>query len=193
MSMFFLMEGSFLIPLSLKRGNPLQNRNHWVILSLWRSWFHVWDAGASTEWKVRSIGRSEFDLSFFLCRLLVFDRKRDTLREMIAGLYTPNGIVVHRGKVLLAEMGTARILKLVPLKRQRSKISLILLFPDSLPQPIPCLSTWTIFPDSLIIWENRETVSTLYLSLHYKPTLYFRFKDWRILYRWINLFIWITF
>ncbi|KAF8373373.1 hypothetical protein PRIPAC_79802 [Pristionchus pacificus] len=66
-------------------------------------------------------------------RLLVFDRKRDTLREMIAGLYTPNGIVVHRGKILLAEMGTARILKFSPSANSVS------VFMDNLPG----------FPDNL--------------------------------------------
>ncbi|PIO66432.1 strictosidine synthase [Teladorsagia circumcincta] len=47
-------------------------------------------------------------------RVLAYDPEKDELTVLIDQLYFPNGIQVIRGKVLVAEMGKARILKFSP-------------------------------------------------------------------------------
>ncbi|GMT24930.1 hypothetical protein PFISCL1PPCAC_16227, partial [Pristionchus fissidentatus] len=80
-------------------------------------------------------------------RLLVYNRDKDSLRELISGLYTPNGIVVHRGKILLAEMGTARILKFSP---SANSVSVLMDnlpgFPDNMRKSRDGRSIWVGVP-----------------------------------------------
>ncbi|KAK6747564.1 hypothetical protein RB195_000639 [Necator americanus] len=47
-------------------------------------------------------------------RLLAYDLEKEELSVMIDNLYFPNGVEVVRGKVFIAEMGKARILKYSP-------------------------------------------------------------------------------
>lgn len=44
-------------------------------------------------------------------RLLAYNPETEHLSVMLDGLYFPNGVEVARGKVFVAEMGMARILR----------------------------------------------------------------------------------